>query len=184
MLFMALGVDNLTKFVKQARLKIDGDVAQQNKSLRIKWYCPPSGKLKLNIDAAVDQRLGRVGVGAMIRDCNGHMIDVLAGLIPISISPFGTESIAIREALSWCSNHSLSVFIVENDCWNVIESVNSLVGLSTENILVEDIQSLVYSCGVNSCHFVARESNKVAHTLAELCFRKDFLSLSADVIWG
>ena len=53
-----------------------------------------------------------------------------------------------------------------------------------EDILVEDIQSLVYSCGVGSCRFVARESNKMAYTLAKLCLREDFLSLSADVIWG
>ncbi|PON49247.1 hypothetical protein PanWU01x14_231220 [Parasponia andersonii] len=58
------------------------------------------GKFKLNIDAAVDQRLGSVGVDAVIRDCNGHVIDVLTRLIPIFITPFDAELIAIQEALN------------------------------------------------------------------------------------
>ncbi|PON54849.1 hypothetical protein PanWU01x14_192150 [Parasponia andersonii] len=85
------GAGRLLFEFQYARLKIDGDIAQQNKPLRVKWCCPSTGKLKLNIDTTVDQRLGRVGVGAMIRDCNGHAIDVLARLIPIFISPFGAN---------------------------------------------------------------------------------------------
>ncbi|PON90302.1 hypothetical protein TorRG33x02_139520 [Trema orientale] len=61
-------------------------------------------------------------------------------------------------------------------------ALNTKTGLSTEDILIEDIQSLFMDCQVGSCSFVARESNKVACTLAKLCFRDNFMVFGFDDI--
>lgn len=40
------------------------------------WQKPPPGIIKLNWDAAVDQRLGRIGIGIIARDCDGVVLEL------------------------------------------------------------------------------------------------------------
>ncbi|PON72575.1 Ribonuclease H-like domain containing protein [Trema orientale] len=167
---------------QKARSRIEGVGPPPARVVRVKWERPSEGCFKLNVDAAVDGTLGRVGVGRIIRDWNGCTIAFFAKSFAFSHGPYTAELFALREALSWCRDQSLSVKFVESDCLNAIKAINSQTGLSNDDILIGDIQYLFADCGVGSCCYVARESNKVAHTLAKLSLRDDFASFSSVVI--
>ncbi|PON52832.1 hypothetical protein PanWU01x14_206740 [Parasponia andersonii] len=66
----------------------------------------------------------------------------------------------------------------DSDCLNIVLAVNSETGLSTEDLFIGDIQSLLLNSQVDACCYVDRESNKVADTLEKLSFRNDFIFLS------
>ncbi|PON60343.1 hypothetical protein PanWU01x14_153290 [Parasponia andersonii] len=69
---------------------------------------------------------------------------------------------------------------LESDCLMAVTTINSVVGLAHDDIIVGDIQSLISNCCVSSCYFVGQESNKVVRTLATLCFYDDFPLFSTD----
>uniref|UniRef100_A0A803PUK0 RNase H type-1 domain-containing protein n=1 Tax=Cannabis sativa TaxID=3483 RepID=A0A803PUK0_CANSA len=42
-----------------------------------KWLAPPSGRLKLNTDDAIDKSKSFIGVGAILRDSSGAIVAVI-----------------------------------------------------------------------------------------------------------
>ena len=47
---------------------------QQTMAVPVVWQPPPTSILKINWDAAVGKKCGRVGVGVIARDCCGRVI--------------------------------------------------------------------------------------------------------------
>ncbi|POO01051.1 hypothetical protein TorRG33x02_032340 [Trema orientale] len=139
---------------QQTRLKVDGALLPKNRPVCDKWKCPLAGHLKLNVDAAIDSTSNSIGVGGVLKDNNGNVIDALG----------------------------YAAHMLESDCLSAVMAANAKVGLSTEAILIGDIQSLFLDCQVGSCSFVARESNTMAHTLAKLYFKDDFMFSGFDDI--
>ncbi|PON85091.1 LOW QUALITY PROTEIN: Ribonuclease H-like domain containing protein [Trema orientale] len=150
---------------------------------RAKWKRSPTGKLKLNVDAAINLRTNCIGVGGVFRDSNGDVVvDVLSKRLSLTQSLYAVELIAMKEALSWCKDKSYVVYMLESDCQNAITVVNSICGLSSEDIIVGDIQFLLLNCRVVSYCYVARESNKVALTLAQSSVKEASVNFSLDDI--
>ncbi|PON60059.1 hypothetical protein PanWU01x14_155730 [Parasponia andersonii] len=55
--------------------------------VRIKWERPSEGRLKLNVNTAVDGTLGHVGVGGIVRDWNSITITLFAKSFAFSHVP-------------------------------------------------------------------------------------------------
>ncbi|PON98597.1 hypothetical protein TorRG33x02_054970 [Trema orientale] len=167
---------------QQAHLKVDGASLLKIHLVHNKWKCLPAGQLKLNVDTTIDSRSNSIGVGEVLKDNNGNVIDALYKRFCLIRSPYVAELLAMKEVLSWCKYKSYTAHMLECDCLSAVMAVNTKLGLSTEDILIGDIQSLFMDYQVGSCSYVARESNTVAHTLVKLCFKDDFIFFGFDDI--
>ncbi|PON70613.1 hypothetical protein PanWU01x14_079870, partial [Parasponia andersonii] len=79
-------------------------------------------------------------------------------------------------------NKGYVVYMLESDWLNAVLAINFKAGLSTEDLLIGDIQSFLLNCQVDPCCYLDRKSNRVANTLVKLCFRNDFIFLSCHDI--
>ncbi|XP_050238407.1 uncharacterized protein LOC126687897 [Mercurialis annua] len=84
----------------------------------VRWSLPERGRLKVNVDAAVFSGKQEIGVGIVVRDCSGKIIQARHINLLGSFSPRHAEIIGIREALSWLkgSDH----LVIESDAMEVI----------------------------------------------------------------
>jgi hypothetical protein len=78
-----------------------GIVLQENLSLPI-WKPPPSGFLKANWDAAVKAQEGQVGVGIIVRDCEGYVLAARSTTFFLAIDPRMAEAWAALQAIIFC----------------------------------------------------------------------------------
>lgn len=85
---------------QQARLKIDRAPQPENRHVHVKWNCPPASKLKLNVDAAINSSSKCMGVGGVIKNYNGDVIDVFSRRFSLSPTPYVAELLATKEVLS------------------------------------------------------------------------------------
>ncbi|KAL5797886.1 hypothetical protein ACOSQ2_002706 [Xanthoceras sorbifolium] len=125
---------------------------------------PPASGFKLNVDAAVDVRKDRHNVAAVIRDCNGLSVDVVAkcfeGLVDVEVA----EVKAILEGLQLAIEDDLCELIMEFDAFKVIKlCTGEIVSRSEVVNVIHDIHLLVDKHGFSSFFFVPHKCNKVAH---------------------
>lgn len=71
-----------------------------------KWECPPSGRLKVNVDGAyrADGEIGDIGV--VVRDGSGNCVAAFARHIPYALSAIQMEVEACRAGLFLCDSTS------------------------------------------------------------------------------
>ncbi|KAH9685373.1 reverse transcriptase domain-containing protein [Citrus sinensis] len=97
-----------------------------------KWKPPPKNVLKLNVDAAVNSKDQKTGLGAIVRDAEGKILAV-----GIKQAQFRERvSLAEAEAILWglqvAKQVSSSSLIAESDCKEVVELLNNTQGSRTE----------------------------------------------------
>lgn len=66
-----------------------------------KWNSPPRDWLELNVDAALFELQQRTSFGAILRDHEGHIVDLFAWSIAGLLTLDEAECMGIREALTW-----------------------------------------------------------------------------------
>lgn len=87
--------------------KACGGIAMRHTCLSSKWKAPPSGCLKLKIDA------GAPYIGAVIRDSDGVIRVSMVRRVEGSFSPHVAKCLATREGLLLDSEARLEVSIIE-----------------------------------------------------------------------
>ncbi|XP_050231744.1 uncharacterized protein LOC126680640 [Mercurialis annua] len=131
---------------------------------RDRWKPPEEGWLKANVDAAVFSGNVGAGVGVVVRDWKGAVIQALQVRFQGCYSPRVAELIGIREALSWLKD--FNNVIIESDAMEVILELRN-PSLIDSDILVEDCLSLKKQlCNVLFI-FVRHSANQAAHNLAQ-----------------
>lgn len=65
------------------------------------WSKPPSGWIKVNIDAARFEEFKCIGMGAIIRDALGKFVRARSRRIGVLLHPREAEALSLKEALSW-----------------------------------------------------------------------------------
>ncbi|KAL5865476.1 hypothetical protein ACOSQ3_002990 [Xanthoceras sorbifolium] len=91
-----------------------------------RWKAPSPGWYKVNSDAAVDSVRKRVGLGVVIRDCQGQVMAALSQVYPLLVSLEIAEAMAIRRGIQLVSELVLSPFGLESDASSVVSSILSL----------------------------------------------------------
>ena len=131
------------------------------------WQPPPPEAYKLNYDAALFSNLGRIGVGAVIRNEKGEAMAALTACGPAVQTNEEAELLACRRALEFAVDAGFYRLIIEGDNSNVTHAISS----STDNKsllgnVVDDIRHLIRGLHWSAICCIRRSGNWVAHVLA------------------
>lgn len=144
-----------------------------------KWQAPPHGWFKVNWDASVDKKNGRVGLGAVVRDHLGTMCAAKILSRQGSLDPTSAEAMAALMAAQLCYDMGLSRIQLEGDAKVVVGAVNSIASNdSCRGHLTEDIRTTLLQFSCWEMGYVRREENKVTRVLARLA-----LNNNMDRVW-
>ncbi|KAL8543703.1 hypothetical protein ACS0TY_004317 [Phlomoides rotata] len=150
-----------------------GGPGRRSKALREpeRWSRPPSGKSKINMDAAFFED-GIVGIGFIIRDESGKTM--LAGSKRCRGSGNNTlvEALALRFGLETALLGGFKVHIAESDSERLVRTLHGNTDEEPYVLsLVEDIKILAGETLCSTFQHTHRSANKVADFLAH--FGKD-----------
>ncbi|XP_019153457.1 PREDICTED: uncharacterized protein LOC109149921 [Ipomoea nil] len=124
------------------------------------WKKPPTGMLKINVDAALDTNNKKMGFGYVIRDSTGHFLSARCLPWPSIFIPNEAKAIGEREALTWIKDSHLDNIQVESD---YLEHVNGIIHghntFSSFDLIIDDIKEIVRGFDNISFLFVKRSAN-------------------------
>ncbi|KAK3194881.1 hypothetical protein Dsin_026191 [Dipteronia sinensis] len=158
-----------------AREKVSSLVRRGN----VVWPHPSPGVFKVNCDASIDVKGGRIGFGLVIRDTSGFVMVASSQVIVGNFNAQVAEASAILRGIQLSKDCGFSPCIFEFDAEVVIRWINSSSHLeSVCGAILSDIHFL-NSEMVGACFdYVSRQGNQIAHLLA-----KNALLLSEDRYW-
>ncbi|XP_060963698.1 uncharacterized protein LOC133033112 [Cannabis sativa] len=131
------------------------------------WTPPSFQKLKVNVDGAIFQQEERFGAGMVARTSAGALLEARQTSFSGVVAPIMAEAVGIKEALSWIKSKGWRDVIVETDCLNVVNDINSNKPMiSPYGFVIHDCKALLVDLLSVSIVFVKRSANKVAHALA------------------
>jgi hypothetical protein len=143
------------------------------------WKAPPQGWYKANWDAGIDRKKGRVGLGVIIRDHTRIIWAAKSQTRHGFLDPTIAEAWAVLMVVQLCNKMGITRIQFEGDAKNVINVVKADGsddcgwGQITEDILFS-LQSIPqWEMG-----YSRRDTNKVAHVLANLAVADDI-----DMVW-
>jgi ribonuclease HI len=147
--------------------------------LRSAWQAPPQGWYKANWDASVDRKKGRVGLGVIIRDHNGAMWVARSQTRHGFLDPTAAEAWAALLAVQISRDLGICQIQLEGDAKNVVAAVNADgTDESGWGQITEDIRFSLQSIPRWEMGYSRRDTNKVAHVLANLA-----VSVDMNMVW-
>jgi ribonuclease HI len=134
-----------------------------------KWQPPPAGSLKANVDGGWDSSNKQAGLGIIIRDEKGSAIHSAWDYIPYCANAEEAEARACLEGLHHLIDLQRFQVIVEIDCQQVLQAVNSTIAdRSLSQSIYREIKDLLHTNPLLELSKVDRCSNQVAHQLGQL----------------
>uniref|UniRef100_A0A803QL18 RNase H type-1 domain-containing protein n=1 Tax=Cannabis sativa TaxID=3483 RepID=A0A803QL18_CANSA len=82
---------------------------------QVPWAPPPTGELKLNVDATLNACRNTIGVGAVIRDDKGQVVAALAKLVIENFTSYEIEAKVMFHSLTWALDMQIVISHVETD---------------------------------------------------------------------
>ncbi|KAL3500518.1 hypothetical protein ACH5RR_039611 [Cinchona calisaya] len=157
------GLDNDIGFPKG---KMGGEVEKMKSKNRVTWEPPQPGFFKINFDGAVFKEDKAVGVGVVIRDCDGRLGEGVLQKFKNYQSPKIAEMLAARESVRLAENLNLRYVIFEEDTAVVVRLLFSEEEDESNNgTVVEEVKQMMLRSGRKEGVGVGREGNKAAHQL-------------------
>nr|GMD88119.1 uncharacterized protein LOC109155154 [Ipomoea batatas] len=143
------------------------------------WQPPPTGYLKVNVDAANDANSKSTRVACLVRDNEGSFHAALQLKFRGYHNAKIAEAIAIREALSWLKSRCMDNIQIESDALLVVEGIKNSNGCTYLDLILSDIRCLALNFHSLCFVFAKRSTNKAAHLLA-----RDALLIADRKEWG
>ncbi|KAK3188605.1 hypothetical protein Dsin_028166 [Dipteronia sinensis] len=154
------------------------NIGMVNRS-NVVWPHPPPGYFKVNCDAAMDVKGGRIGFGLVIRDTTGFVLAASSQVMEGYFTAQVAEAIAILRGVQFSKDCGLSPCGFESDAEVVVGWINDRNLLeSVCGVILSDIISLVDNMDGVCFDYVPRQGNRVAHLRA-----KHALLLTEDRFW-
>ncbi|XP_012857529.1 PREDICTED: uncharacterized protein LOC105976816 [Erythranthe guttata] len=133
------------------------------------WQPPPTGTLKVNVDAAFPLGQDYYNISLVARDCTGRCIWWKVRKLMGRVRPSDGEARAVLQALITSRNRQWQSIIVEGDCLQIMEALrNKAHSLRSYGAILEEcfIEARFFSfCNFS---FVKRRGNSLAHELASI----------------
>jgi hypothetical protein len=99
------------------------------------------GVCKVNWDAAVDGRGGRIWIGAVVRDHSKKVLAMLSETIASIKDPTTAEALAARRGTELYTSLGIRRFILEGDALQIVQAIQSSRGRwYSYGLIIEDIQ--------------------------------------------
>ena len=121
------------------------------------WQPPGMGRIKVNVDAAVNEAKDYIGVGIVARDDKGNVLGAAARRVVGNFSPHVGGCLAVREG-AWLSR-LLGALLIETDAVNVVRSVYNPNVYSLEANVIEDICHSMNQASSSSVCYSSRKGN-------------------------
>ncbi|CAN1146725.1 Putative ribonuclease H protein At1g65750 [Linum perenne] len=129
------------------------------------WHPPPIGHVKCNIDAALFSDDGRHGMGAILRNSNGVMLQYRMSAGEGCPNATECEAMALLDAIGWLGSLGLTNVILEMDSLNIVQAISSEEEDQTElGILCDGARRSMHPSW--TIQYARRNGNLAAHTLA------------------
>ncbi|PKA63424.1 hypothetical protein AXF42_Ash005319 [Apostasia shenzhenica] len=130
------------------------------------WTPPKHPTIKLNIDATVDDKRGRLGVGVAARTSTGKVIACLSSNIHGPLEPTLAEYLAVEQAFVLAEKIKASNIWIEGDSLEAIKLIQDTEGdFSIIRLHLKVIKDLMKLLSNNTITHIRREGNRVAHTI-------------------
>ena len=81
----------------------------------IRWFTPPTSRLKLNVDGAFKRSSGAVGGGGILRDAKGDIVFAFSAAYPMVHSSLEAEALALQDGLSFYYDRGIPAVAIEPD---------------------------------------------------------------------
>lgn len=132
------------------------------------WSAPPPSVHKLNIDGSFNPISGTAGIGGIIRDHHGDLIQAFS-YATAAKSPLEAEMQAFLRGLQLCLGLGLTDIIIEGDSFIIWSSLHSAHGFHWN--LIHLWRRIILTLGTIQrwrAELIRRSANKVADNLAKL----------------
>ena len=140
---------------------------KQRTVVQVRWFKPPAGWFKLNLDGASCGNLGKAGGGGILRDCNGLWIKGYARSIGFATTIIA-EFWALRDGLKLALNEGIQRLIVELDANVVVDLIKTNAATNKPYApLLYDCRYLLTRLTQAQVVHVYREGNCYADALAK-----------------
>uniref|UniRef100_A0A803NW84 RNase H type-1 domain-containing protein n=1 Tax=Cannabis sativa TaxID=3483 RepID=A0A803NW84_CANSA len=150
--------------------QLNGSIPLLNVNLsngREHWTKLVSTKFKINVDGAIFAAENRFGIGFLLRDTNGKLIEVFSSSKFGVVSPEIAEIMGVKEALSWIKTKALTEVEIETDSLVVVQAINGSGQMPSQfGLLVQDCRLLLSELHKVFLSFVKRYANRAAHCIA------------------
>ena len=142
--------------IKEKEKESEAEV-QQEKWKYGKWSAPRKGWIKLNTDAALNQRARRAGWGIVARDWRGKLVASWACPSFTCSEPKLEEALAIRTAMGTATVEGWEKVIIETNCKTVVDKLENDAEDAVISTVLQDIKLLKYSFDECCFSFIRRK---------------------------
>ncbi|XP_024195724.1 uncharacterized protein LOC112198858 [Rosa chinensis] len=144
----------------------------------IRWQPPTERVLKMNCDGAYQAASRHGGVGCVLQNSDGIFLACQVRPYAFLMFPFHAELAALKDGIIMAQTMQHSEVIFESDCALLVQAIQMVShDLSTMNVLIEEVRSLLRDNPGFSIIHVKREANKIAHLLASHAIRNNVSQL-------
>ncbi|KAK8533138.1 hypothetical protein V6N12_076418 [Hibiscus sabdariffa] len=145
----------------------------------IHYIAPSLPFVKINFDCHFKQEAFTVVSRVIIRDNNGHILGARCKMNCHIASSFAAEAQATIDGLQLVLVFGFRYVILEGDSLSAIKKLKSeKENFSEISALIWDAKQLSRAFSLCQFRFTPRDSNKVAHAMAQ-----EWISPSSEVIW-
>lgn len=142
--------------------------------------------MKVNIDAAIFEATGSVGLSSVVRDEAGAFIRARVHRTNAKLQSREAEALSLKEALSWMKDLSFKSCMFETDAKLLADACKGVQGRSFFHKIVLDCIALFKHFYNVLVRFVHRSANGVAHCLARAAHSvsdvQEWISVAPDII--
>jgi ribonuclease HI len=129
-----------------------------------KWFPPPPGHVKVNVDAAVSKNFPAAAISVVARDEAGQFLGASVVILQGVSDHESLEAMACREGLALAADLLLQRIRVASDCLNVICSIEG-EGKGSYGQVVQDLWAMRNDFQVVQFVHEGRRSNGDMHCL-------------------
>lgn len=158
---------------------VDGPMSSERTGSQLRWTKPDRGWVKVNVDAALDRKDGRMGFGIILRDHEGKVLVAKSIAWVGSLDSLAAEAMAAYFGVIVGHEQGVQHLILEGDAKQKTNAIqdecknHSLIGH-----LIDDVKTGLNVYSKWKVEHVHREANKVAHNLAKLAIQQ-----ATDSVW-